>query len=121
MQHYLNEKRQIMKIKVVHLPLPLCFICLFLTSVRCFISDETRHSFFGEMFFSYEIFHFRYGSSNYYNSHHPPHHGHHQYREHHINNRNVMSDVEGTPRGHHKQIITDRDRNTRFSGSRLVI
>ncbi|KAK6641919.1 hypothetical protein RUM44_013639 [Polyplax serrata] len=60
----------------------------------------------------------RYGSSNYYNSHHPSHYGHHQYREHQINNRNVMSDVEGTPRGHRKQIIADRERGARFSGSR---
>ncbi|KAL0266879.1 UNVERIFIED_CONTAM: hypothetical protein PYX00_009308 [Menopon gallinae] len=56
-------------------------------------------------------------ASNYYNSHHQPHHQH-QYRDHHTNNRSVMSDVEGTPRGHHKQIITDRDRTARFSGSR---
>ncbi|EEB20227.1 still life, sif, putative [Pediculus humanus corporis] len=60
----------------------------------------------------------RYASSNYYNTHHPSHYGHHQYREHQFNNRNVMSDVEGTPRGHRKQIITDRERNARFSGSR---
>lgn len=82
---------------------------------RRWVSREDDGSQLG----SYRSYDCRY-ASNYYNSHHQTHHQH-QYRDHHANNRNVMSDVEGTPRGHHKQIITDRDRTARFSGSRYGI